>query len=61
MNDVTTDSTPTSSNYSSVLTSKFGEKDYSYSFGNHVLFATPTTLVKVMTKFRDDLGFQMLL
>ncbi len=47
--------------YSSVLTSKFGDKDYSFAFGNHVLFATPKTLVKMMMTFRDELGFNMLL
>lgn len=49
------------SNYSAELISKFGDKNYFFAFGNHVLFATPKTLMKVMTKFRDELGFNMLL
>ena len=66
MTETTTDSTATieggnTSRYSAVLISKFGEKDYSFAFGDHVLFATPTTLISVMTKFRDELGFNMLL
>ena len=66
MTETTTDSTATieggnTSVYSAVLISKFGEKDYSYAFGDHVLFATPTTLISVMTKFKDELGFNMLL
>jgi NADH-quinone oxidoreductase subunit C/D len=52
---------PESSTYSAELISKFGDKDYSFAFGNHVLFATPSTLIKIMTKFRDELGFNMLL
>lgn len=58
MTEMTIDSRPT---YSATLISKFGEKDYSYTFDNHVLFATPSTLISVMTKFKDELGFQMLL
>ncbi len=62
MTDTTVTTTlPATANYSAELISKFGDKDYSYAFGNHVLFATPATLIKVMTKFRDELGFNMLL
>ncbi|MBC7715105.1 MAG: NADH dehydrogenase (quinone) subunit D [Rhizobacter sp.] len=52
---------PATSTYSAELTAKFGEKDYTFAFGNHVFFATPATLIKMMTKFRDELGFNMLL
>ena len=66
MTIIPTDSTATTeatsgSSYSAVLISKFGEKDYSYAFGNHVLFATTSTLISVMTKFKEELGFSMLL
>ncbi|MBC7429875.1 MAG: NADH dehydrogenase (quinone) subunit D [Bacteriovorax sp.] len=52
---------PETSNYSAELISKFGAKDYTFAFGNHVLFTTPATLIKMMKKFRDELGFNMLL
>ena len=56
-----TESTTPTSNYSAVLIEKFGEKNYSYAFGNHVVWATTENLVSVMTKFRDELGFNMIL
>lgn len=47
--------------FSTELTAKFGAENYSFLFTNHVIFATPKTLISVMTKLKDELGFNMLL
>ena len=60
MTDTTTPVASTET-YSAVLTEKFGAKDYSFAFGNHTLWATTSTLMSVMAKFKNELGFNMLL
>lgn len=47
--------------YSAELIAKFGAKEYSFSFGNHVLFATTRTLPLMMKKLKEDMGYNMLL
>jgi NADH-quinone oxidoreductase subunit C/D len=47
--------------FSTELAAIFGTENYSFLFTNHVLFATPKTLISVMTKLKDELGFNMLL
>lgn len=56
-----TETTTPTSTYSAILIEKFGEKNYSYAFGDHVVWATTQNLISVMTKFKDELGFNMLL
>jgi NADH-quinone oxidoreductase subunit C/D len=48
------------SGYVDEMVVNFGESDYSHKF-NHVLFATPKTLISVMTKLKNEMGYNMLL
>ncbi len=55
-----TETTITTSTYSSELKLKFGEF-YSYAFGNHVIFACTKTMMGVMTRLKEEFGYNMLL
>lgn len=48
------------SGYSDEMVVNFGTTDYVHKF-NHVLFATPKNLIQVMTKLKNEMGFNMLL
>lgn len=56
-----TDLSVPTSDYSLELQKAFSDLSYSNKHGNHVLFATTTNLMAVMTKLKNEFGFNMLL
>ena len=56
-----TETQKSTESYSQVLIAQFGSEDYSFKFGNHVLFTTTRTLPLIMKKLKEDMGFNMLL
>lgn len=55
----TTETAPANPGYGAVLTEKFGDK-YSFAFDNHMLWACTSTMMGVMAKLKNELGFNML-